>query len=481
MDSSRSRSRIQIGSASLKLRLLAVFLGLTFVFLVVHDIPLGFHLARVERDRIFTATERDAFTIAGKVSQALDPAISGSAESQALMKWAIDTYRVTGDATVVIVNGNGYLAASSNANARLGTDYTNRPEIAEALLGGLSSGSRSSVTAGEHIVYVAVPVRSGANVRGVVRLTLPESVVDDRVRNRVIGIAVAAIMTVVAASVTAFVLASAIARPIKRLEKRTQELADGDLSVRAEVAGPPEVKELAESFNQMADRLGRVIEQQRAFAGDASHQLRTPLTALRLRLEQAAMGVRNDPDGATENIDAAMAEVDRLRRLIEQLLQLARSEGAVQRTERVNLTDLLEDRLASWGPLAEENGDILRGEIAPGLVADTVAGAVEQIVDNYIDNAIEYTPAGTEIVVTAARSGNSIEITVRDNGLGMSESARSRAFDRFWRGAEASSRPEGTGLGLAIVQQLAVAAGARCELRDNEPSGLCAVLTIPSD
>jgi len=143
----------------------------------------------------------------------------------------------------------------------------------------------------------------------------------------VIGIAIAALMTIVAATVAAFVSASAIARPIKRLEKRTQELAEGDLSVRAEAIGPPEIRELAESFNEMADRLGAFIQQQKAFAGDESHQLRTPLTALRLRLEQAGAEIGKDPDSATANIDAAMGEADRLRRLIEQLLQLARSDG----------------------------------------------------------------------------------------------------------------------------------------------------------
>jgi hypothetical protein len=172
-----------------------VFLGLTLVFLVVHDVPLGFHLARVERDRIYTATERDAFTIAGKVTDALTPAALGTPQSDALMRWAIDSYLVAGEAKVVIVDGSGYLAASSDPNDTIGSDFTNRPEIADSLLGNPTSGARVSETLGGHIVYVAVPVLSGANVRGVVRLTLAESIVDNRVRSRVIGIVIAALMT----------------------------------------------------------------------------------------------------------------------------------------------------------------------------------------------------------------------------------------------------------------------------------------------
>ncbi len=479
MDSGGTWCWIPIGSSKLKLRLLAVFLGLTLVFLVVHDVPLGFHLARVERDRIYTATERDAFTIAGKVTDALTPAALGTPQSDALMRWAIDSYLVVGEAKVVIVDGSGYLAASSDPNDTIGSDFTNRPEIADSLLGNPTSGARVSETLGGHIVYVAVPVLSGANVRGVVRLTLAESIVDNRVRSRVIGIAIAALMTIVAATVAAFVSASAIARPIKRLEKRTQELAEGDLSVRAEAIGPPEIRELAESFNEMADRLGAFIQQQKAFAGDASHQLRTPLTALRLRLEQAGAEIGKDPDSATVNIDAAMGEADRLRRLIEQLLQLARSDGMQLPSARVDVSELVRERVEAWTALAEERGDSLVADIASGVVTDTVAEAIEQIVDNFIDNAIEYTPTGTAITVSLQREDNKAVITVRDTGLGMSESARGRAFDRFWRGAEASSRPEGTGLGLAIVQQLADAIGAHCELKANEPRGLCAVLTLP--
>ena len=464
----------------MRLRLLAVFLGLTLVFLVVHDVPLGFHLARVERDRIYTAMERDAFTISGKVADALDPAALGTADSSALLKWAIDSYTVNGDAKVVIVDNGGYLAATSDDSDTLGADFTNRPEIAEALLGGPSSGVRISETTGGHLVYVAVPVLSGATIRGVVRLTVPETAVNTRVRNRIIGIVLAGIMTVVVASITAFVLASAIARPIKRLESRTQELADGDLQVRADIAGPPEIRELAQSFNEMADRLGRVIEQQRQFSGDASHQLRTPLTALRLRLERAATEVSNDPEAALGNIEAAMAEADRLRRLIEQLLQLARSEGAIMQATKVDLTALVEGRFNDWLALAEERGDTLRCNVEQGLFVNTVAPAVEQIVDNFIDNAIEYTPAGTTIEVGAQRVGDRIEIFVSDNGLGMSTTSRTRAFDRFWRGAEASTRTEGTGLGLAIVQQLANVISGRCELRENTPSGVIAVLSIPA-
>ena len=479
MDSGSSWRRVSIGSAKLKLRLLGVFLGLTLVFLVVHDVPLAFHLSRVERDRIYTATERDAFTIAGKVTEALVPSSAGTPQSAALMKWAIDSYKVSGEAKVVIVDANGYLTASSDPNDTIGSDFTNRPEVADALLGNPTSGARASETLGGDIVYVAVPVLSGANVRGVVRLTLAESIVDDRVRSRVIGIVIAALMTIIAATVAAFVSASAIARPIKRLEKRTQELADGNLVVRAEEAGPPEIRELAQSFNEMADRLGAVIQQQKAFAGDASHQLRTPLTALRLRLEQAGAEIGRDPDSAMANIDAAMSEADRLRRLIEQLLQLARSDGMQLPLARVDVSELVLERVNAWTALAEERGDSLVANIESGVVIDTVAEAVEQIVDNFIDNAIEYTPTGTAITVALQREGNKALITVRDTGLGMSESARGRAFDRFWRGAEASSRPEGTGLGLAIVQHLADAIGANCELKANEPRGLCAVLTLP--
>ena len=140
------------------------------------------------------------------------------------------------------------------------------------------------------------------------------AVIDDRASDTVRGIALVAFISLLGAGVAAVFIASTISRPILRLQRTTERVTAGDLSARAATdEGPPEVRRLATSFNTMTDRVKLLLDQQRSFAGDASHQLRTPLTALRLQLERAGDMIDDDPAGARQRIEAAGAETERLR------------------------------------------------------------------------------------------------------------------------------------------------------------------------
>ena len=130
-------------------------------------------------------------------------------------------------------------------------------------------------------------------------------------------------------------------------------------------------------------------------------------------------------------------------------------------------------------PLAEERGvDFVCSPFPQDLAIDAVAGALEQILDNYIDNALDYAPEGTAIRIDVTRTNDEVSISVTDSGSGMSTESRERAFDRFWRGAESQNRPGGSGLGLSIVAQLAAASGGRVALRENPDGGLVAVVVV---
>jgi signal transduction histidine kinase len=325
-----------------------------------------------------------------------------------------------------------------------------------------------------------VPVLLGDSVLGVVRLSHPKSHIDNEVRNRVIGIIIAGLFTLLAAVGIAIPLALTIARPISKLTRRTERLAEGDFSVRADDStGPPEVRELSRSFNAMAGRLGLVIENQRHFASAASHQLRTPLTALRLRLEQAQELVPSDASVLANTLDASRAEADRLQEMVEQLLALARLEGGSTATMSVNASEIARNRIEMWESLAAERGVRISGRIAEHASCAVIDGALEQIVDNYIDNALTVAPEGSDIVVSVVRSENHVVIDVIDAGPGLQPEQRDKAFERFWRGA-ATTNSAGTGLGLAIVLQLATASGGTAELlpRADGSSGLVARVTF---
>ena len=206
---------------------------------------------------------------------------------------------------------------------------------------------------------------------------------------------------------------------------------------------------------------------------DASHQLRTPLTALRLRLENLEAAI---PPAAADDLRAAVAETGRLARLVDGLLTLARAEAAPTRREVVDPATVVADRQAVWAPLAAEQDVELT--VQPGSAAPVwaVPGALEQVLDNLLANALRVAPAGSRVEIAVREAGGWVELHVIDQGPGMAAEQRQRAFDRFWRASSAD--PDGTGLGLAIVRQLLEASGGTAELRPNAGGGLDAVARL---
>ena len=451
-------------------RLAAVLVGFTALVLLVQNIPLASYLRTVERDSIITALQRDAFTLGGYsvTSLGLKPP-----EATSNLTEVVNRYAAINGARVIVVDNEGKAIATAGASfeGRVGQSFLNRPEI-QAALGAQDgkaqavSGTRPSQQVGEDLIYVAVPVRAGEDVLGAVRLTYPSSEVDATVNSRVRGLGIAAFITLVSAAVIAFFLASTITRRIRRLRDAAERIADGDMDARADVSGGSEIEELAESFNTMADRVQAVVESQRGFAGDASHQLRTPLTALRLRLDRAA-DLMTEDEPAMDQVDAARDEIDRLQRLIDGLLVLARADNTDHITVPVDIAAVAAERISAWQALAGEHNVDIELKAPRMAVGLAIPGAVDQIIDNYVDNALEVVPEGSRIVVTVLAQVTGVVVTVDDMGPGLPPELRERAFDRFWRGSQDGS---GSGLGLAIVGSLAQAGGGTVWL-DASPLG----------
>lgn len=452
-------------------RLVAVLVGLTAVVLLVQDIPLAIYLRGTEENRIITELQRDAFVIAGRSQEALATQPDQTSSELTSM---VTAYSQAEDSDVVIINKNGVLIASSEPGAELGRSFESRPEIQAALSGETTNGERDSTTLGTRILYVAVPVLSGPNTLGAVRLTFPAEQLDARVNDRVRGITVVALLTLLVSIVIAFLLAGTITRPLRRLQLATAELASGDLTARADTRqGAPELKALAADLNTMANRLDHLVEAQKSFAGDASHQLRTPLTGLRLRLDEAAESLETDPLAAAESLDSAREETERLQHIIDGLLRLARAEGTGADCISVDLGEIVADRIEVWRPLAEEHRVEITYEGPPSASVKIIPGGAEQIVDNYVDNALSVSPPDTTIIVSIEVSDHEyVTLRVQDSGPGLTSEQRARAFDRFWRGRKDN---QGTGLGLAIVSQLADASGAAVQLRESPTGGIEAV------
>ena len=461
----------------MKTRLIGALVTISAIILFVFSVPLVSFVSRVERERLVTALERDAFGLAGHAKETLNTTAGATLPS---LQPFVNQYVHSNDTRVIVTNADGLIIASSDATSSIGSDYSNRPEVANALDGTPSVGERVSVTLGQRLVFVAVPVQIGDTVVGVVRLSKPKSVVDKEVRSRILGIVVAGGFTILAAAGVAIPLALGIARPITRLTRRTERLAEGDFAVRADDSvGPPEVRELSRSFNAMASRLGLMIENQRHFAGAVSHQLRTPLTALRLRLEQAQEAVQDDSSPLAVALEASRTEADRLQEMVEQLLALARIEGGTAATVTVNASSVVRSRAEMWEPLAGEKNVTVRVVASPVMECAVIEGGLEQIVDNYIDNALTVAPDESDIVVEVHRMGSYVVVDVVDSGPGLPEEQRALAFERFWRGKN-TENAVGTGLGLAIVRQLAAASGGTVEIlaREDGKQGACARVSL---
>ncbi len=459
----------------MRIRLILLLLGVVTLVLAVQDIPLAGHLEGVERDRLVTRLERDAFILAGRAEEMLE---EGDSTQQPIIEALVADYSAEEDVRVVVVDASAIGVVGSEVERTEAIDFSNRPEIVTALDGMPSTGRRESVTLGEDLFFVAVPVLSGDNVVGAVRLSAPERVVEDRTNDRVRGIFAVAGISLLTAAAAAWVFSLTVTRPLERLGAATQRLAGGNLQTRADASeGPPEIRELAASFNSMATRLEQLVERQRAFAGTASHQLRTPLTALRLRLERLA-NQGSDPTTVVA-VEDALAETDRLGRMIEGLLALSRADDAATGPIRVDLATVVGERVRHWAPLAEERDVTLVVDDAPGdAMALAIDGAAEQILDNLIDNALDVSPSGSQITVRTAPAADAITVHVIDEGPGLTVDERERAFDRFWRAEGAAAG--GSGLGLAIVHQLAAAGGGRAELREAPGGGIDATVVFPT-
>ena len=405
-------------------RLVVTYLAITTFGLALLAIPLGLTFAHREKDRLLFDVERDADTMTAIVD---DPLESGTAvPTTDILRYAKDT-----GGHVIVVNTRGIALADTEQPTKH-LDYSTRPEIQTALQGKRVTGTRHSDVLGTTLVYAAVPVTTEGRVIGAVRITYGTGTLDARVRRMWTQLVLLCLGVLVAVAIVGFVLARSITRPIRRLQSATDQFATGDLSARVEAdAGPPELRQLATTFNRMATRLARLLDAQQRFVADASHQLRTPLTALRLRLENLASNV-DDRDRAA--IDAASAEVARMSRLIDGLLMLARDDANGTDIAPVDVAAVAGDRVDVWQEVVAEKNVALVPELPRGVGA---GGSGRGRATRRQPRRQRARGVAVRLSHHGARRSDArqgVELHVIDQGPGLDPASRERAFDRFWRG-----------------------------------------------
>ncbi len=367
---------------------------------------------------------------------------------------------------VIVVDAEGILLADSQGRRNLGADYANgqRPEIDAAVAGMPETSIRYSQELRTDLLATAVPIQDDGVTIGAVRITKPMADVRSRTRRATLGLVAVGAAGLAGGLILAWALAGSFSRPLRRLADASRRLGAGDLSARAEgVGGASEIELLGRSFDEMAGRLERTVQAQREFVANASHQLRTPLTGMKLRLESALDATRDRE--IRHQLEAAEREVDRLAEIVSRLLAMAREIEEGQPT-RVDLAEASARAIARWGDRAAKAGASLLDRGADG-VAQANPADIDQILDNLIENAITYAPG--EVVVETRVDGDRLILSVRDRGPGIPETERERVTDRFYRGP--SARGEGSGLGLAIARELAEKWGGSLSVEAPEGGG----------
>ncbi len=259
-------------------------------------------------------------------------------------------------------------------------------------------------------------------------------------------------------------------RPLQRVAEGVRRRDEQSLEPLPAAGLPDEVAPLVSALNALLQRLGRSLDTQRAFVADAAHELRSPLTALKLQLQLLQRA--DSPAGRSAATAALAAGIERAARLVEQLLTLARTEpgAAAASMQRLDLSELVREAVVDTVPLALARGTAFELQADAPVWVEGDAAALSALVRNLADNAVRYSPPGASVELRVLNEGGAAMLQVDDAGPGIAPAERERVFDRFYRrntGDEA-----GTGLGLAIVRGVAQRHGARVTLDDSPLGGL---------
>src|SRR4051794_32158991 len=423
----------------------------------------------------------------------------GTDEDLPLLRAELGRYEELHGVAAAVLDTDGHVRVGSRAPVALESETARRR--VRAALAGRPSEPAGAVWpwAGEPLV-VAVPMVRGGDVIGAVATVSPI----DRTRTTVLRgwglLAIGELVALLGGVVLALRATRWVLRPVHVLDAATHQIATGRLGARvAEGGGPPELRRLAASFNEMADHVEHVVERQGAFVADASHQLRNPLNALLLRLDDLAMRV---PRPWGPEVATAADEGRSLARALESLLELARAEHAAAAPEVLDLVPLLDRRISAWSVVAQHRGITMARSGARSAHAVVSPDALQGALDVVLDNALKFAPEGSRVVVEVRHEDGGPLVAVNDEGQGLDDDELARAGDRFWRSrrhqnvdgsglgraiARALLHPRGrrhqnvagSGLGLAIARPLPDPCGGSLEVRRTEPRGLSVLVRFP--
>ena len=261
-------------------------------------------------------------------------------------------------------------------------------------------------------------------------------------------------------------------------------MGEGDLSVRVPERGSGELRQLAENYNTMAAQLEKMDRSRNQFVSNASHELKTPMTSMKIMVESMLYDPKMPWDVRQEFLSDMNQEIDRLTGIITDLLTLTRMDNRqdAMKTENLDMSAMTEEIIRLLRPMAEKRNQRLESRVKPGLRMMGDGGKLNQVLYNLTDNAMKYTQDGGTIQVSLEEDGANLIWRVKDNGVGIPPEDQAHIFDRFYRVDKARSRETGgTGLGLSIVRQMVMMHGGSIRVESEAGKGSCFIVTLPKN
>ncbi len=342
---------------------------------------------------------------------------------------------------------------------------------------------RRDAPATEERLYVAAPIPSNpAHPLGFVQLSVPISPIYAAINRKWLDLMAIGMVAVAVTILASLLLARRIIVPVQHVTATSEQIATGRLDVRVAPAGPSEVRRLGHAFNQMADRVQLMIARQREFVDNAAHELRSPLTSLRLRLDLLADDDGSDRTLTRQYVGKMQRDVDYLQHLSEHLLTLASvEEGEPADRTRVDLGPVLRE-LADDMTMTIRQADLMFQVVVPEHLpcVQVNTDQIRMAVRNLLDNAIKYSHPGGTIALSARSDEQVLEVEVADNGIGIPSDALPHVFERFYRADRARARKlGGAGLGLALVRAIVQANDGTISVASRVNEGSQFVLRLP--
>ncbi|MFI7489874.1 sensor histidine kinase [Micromonospora echinaurantiaca] len=473
-------------------RLLVVLVPLAVLLVAALGVPLSVTVAEREMQETYV----DRLGDVGRFASLAETALS-TGRTEALHQELTRYHQLYGIPAAVIDTSGTVLLGPAGAYQEAARAEPAVPRIVTAALAGArSEPSGEWAPWDDSALVVAEPVGRDSEVVGAVVTISDLSETRRHILVRWARLAALGLLPLIALVAVAWPVSAWVLRPVRELDAASARISRGDLTIRADAeAGPVELRRLAGSFNTMMDAVENAVQRQRAFVSDASHQLRNPLTSLRLAVESLAPHLRPDGDGR-QLFDVAVDELKAMQRMLNSLQASARMES-IRTASPVDLDAVLATRVDRWRALTATAGQTLVVDVPPGLRLLEPPGGLGSVLDELISNALRLSGSRT-VQVTARRSagapdarsgdaataGGLVTIAVRDDGQGIDVAERAQALRRFWRSPR-HQNVSGTGLGLAICADLVGAAGGELRLEDGLPRpdgtgrGFAAVVALP--